>query len=111
MDRPTIGLMLGDRNGIGPELVAKLLADRAATAGADVTVVGDPAVFERGIAAANIAPPRDLRPKFIERRAAAKEPIGTGTVSAAAGAEVLDHLGFMLELFQTGEIDGIVFAP
>jgi 4-hydroxythreonine-4-phosphate dehydrogenase len=111
MERPTIGIMLGDRNGIGPELVGKLLAEREATLGAEITVVADPAVFERGIAVANRGLPRDLRPRFIERRAAGKEPIGTGKVSAAAGAEVLDHLGFMLELFQEGEIDGIVFAP
>jgi 4-hydroxythreonine-4-phosphate dehydrogenase len=49
--------------------------------------------------------------QFIERTTCPGEAIGTGTVSPAAGTEVLDHLKFLLARFNTGDIDGIVFAP
>ena len=43
--KPRITVLLGDRNGIGPELVAKLLSDDAVTDAASITVLGDPACF------------------------------------------------------------------
>src|SRR5689334_16683483 len=108
--QPTIAVMLGDRNGIGPELVAKFLADREAWRDADVRVVGDPEVAEHGcrIAGSGALP---AGVTFVERSTCPGEPIGTGTVSAVAGAEVLDHFAFLLDLFNKGEIHGIVFGP
>ena len=46
---PTIGLMLGDVTGIGPEISAKMLATGAASrAHARVAVIGDARVLELG---------------------------------------------------------------
>ena len=109
MIRPTIGLLLGDRNGIGPEIATKLLADPVLAAGASLVAIGDPAVLAYGCKVSGAQLPDDLR--FINRTNCAHEPIGSGKVSAAAGAEMLDHLAFALTLFRAGEIHGIVFAP
>lgn len=109
MNDVTIGLSLGDRNGIGPELAAKLLADETVHAQARIVVVGDPAVAAAGCSAANVRQAAPFR--FIERANFKDEPIGSGCVSAGAGAEVLDVLGALTDLAAAGEIDGFIFAP
>src|SRR6266705_4182475 len=45
---PVVALTLGDPAGIGPELIAKLLADPATCAQANVVLVGDPWSWEDG---------------------------------------------------------------
>ena len=63
--RPTIGLMLGDRNGIGPEVACKLLADASWRAEANVMVVADPAVLAFGCEMAGFEPAADV--EIVER--------------------------------------------
>ena len=109
MNLPTLGCLLGDRNGIGPEIAVKLLADPGIAAQARIVVVGDPQVLAHGQEVTGLSLAAGVR--FIERTMCPREPFGTGKVSAAAGAEVLDHLKYLLELFSAGTIDGIVFAP
>jgi 4-hydroxythreonine-4-phosphate dehydrogenase len=106
--RPRIGLSPGDRNGVGPEIVARLLASPDAAA-CDLLLVGDPEVFSHGRRIAGIATAPDAR--LLARRGFAGEPIGMGTVRARAGAEVLEHLAVLTDLAVSGEIDGFVFAP
>ncbi|MBV8601421.1 MAG: 4-hydroxythreonine-4-phosphate dehydrogenase PdxA [Candidatus Eremiobacteraeota bacterium] len=107
--RPRIGVALGDRNGIGPELVARLLADRSVAERAQIVLVGEPAVAAFGRRATGLE--YAVEPRLIEKSFCPEEPIGSGKVSARAGAEVLDQLATLLELAKNGEIDGIVFAP
>jgi len=109
IDRPVIGVMLGDRHGIGPEIAARLLADTASRAPADIVLVADRAVADFGRGVAGVGDFAVQR--FIERPGPAGEPIGTGEISAAAGAEVLGTFSDLLDLAKAGEIDGIVFAP
>jgi 4-hydroxythreonine-4-phosphate dehydrogenase len=45
---PVVALTLGDPAGIGPELIARLLADPATCAQANVVVAGDPWLWEDG---------------------------------------------------------------
>jgi len=104
-----IGVGLGDRNGIGPELVARLLADSSVFERAQIVVVGDPAVAEFGRRATGLSPAGE--PRIVAQTKWTSEPIGSGKVSAAAGAEALDQLATLLDLATNGEIDGIVFAP
>src|SRR5262245_44970949 len=49
MKKPTIGLMLGDTTGIGPEISARLLASGAVSELANVVVIGDRRVLDLGI--------------------------------------------------------------
>ena len=46
--KPRVGLLLGDPTGIGPELVAKLLAGFPVHEHADLVVIGDRRYFEMG---------------------------------------------------------------
>lgn len=125
--RPTIAVLLGDRNGIGPELVAGLLARAEAREHARVVGLGDPEVLAEGCAAAAVA----LAPEVVASLEGAATPAGwpaavplwlelrpePGTVtsrgrpSAAAGREMLEQLRRAARLAREGAVDGIVFAP
>jgi 4-hydroxythreonine-4-phosphate dehydrogenase len=107
--RPKLGIGLGDRNGIGPELVARVLAEPHTFEDAEIAIVGDPKVLEFGKRVTNVNFAGEFR--AIEQTLFADEPIGTGKVSARAGTEVLDQLATLIALARGGEIDGIVFAP
>jgi len=106
---PRIGIGVGDRNGIGPEVVARLLAEPQTYEAAEVTVFGDPRVLEFGQHVSGAMPAGVYRK--VELTSYSDEPVGTGRVSAGAGAEVLEQLETMLTRAQLGNIDGIVFAP
>ena len=45
---PVVALTLGDPAGIGPELIAKLLARPDATSRANLVLIGDPWLWEAG---------------------------------------------------------------
>ena len=110
MSKPRLTLMLGDRNGIGPELIAKLLADPATFEAADVTVFGDPAVLEEGQAAAK----RDCKSnKFAVETYLPVEGLTSkpGEVCGKAGEEMLACLSTAARNVEAGKSDGVVFAP
>lgn len=54
-DRPLIAVPIGDPAGVGPEIVAKAVADSATKECARVVVVGDAGVMERAIATTKTA--------------------------------------------------------
>jgi 4-hydroxythreonine-4-phosphate dehydrogenase len=117
---PTLGLVLGDRNGIGPEIAAKLLAEDAGKT-ARAVVIGDPHILARGCEIAGV----ELQTTTLNgpgeiatSNGIAVLPHGNsssdftpGQVSGAAGTECLDNLAFTAKLAGTGVLDGMVFAP
>ncbi len=121
MANPTLGLFLGDRNGIGPEIAAKLLADPQTTGTAGAVVIGDPQVLAVGCERAGVVldvPTLGGPGEITETEGLAILPHGgglnefkPGEVSAAAGSECLDNLAFGAKLAATGVLDGFVFAP
>ncbi len=52
--RPRIAFLLGDCTGIGPELVAKILAEGKMAEHARLVVVGDARVLQRGMRDAKV---------------------------------------------------------
>jgi 4-hydroxythreonine-4-phosphate dehydrogenase len=116
----TIALLLGDRYGVGPELVARYVSTLPSAPGIRIAVFGDRAVFERGRrteslsgpfpVAGSLATAPDEAWVFVDRPFAA-EVVPLGRTSAEAGAEMLDLLSHAAELATAGLIDGIVFAP
>lgn len=126
-NRPTIAVLMGDRNGIGPEIAVKLLA--AVGLGkndACILLVADPDVLTSGqqhagarLDVREIGSLEDLadrgedhRISFLAHRSCPEgEAVGAGQVSKSAGAEVLDQLGFLLDGAKAGLIDGIVHPP
>lgn len=121
--KPLIGIMLGDVTGIGPELVAKLLASPQTRQQADIIVIGDERVFLLGMQDAGLqidyvkvnsvaeadveghaVPLIDLRnidPARYER----------GKMNLESGKLTGDTLKLMTDMALAGELDGICFAP
>ena len=123
MAKPTIGLMLGDVTGIGPEISAKLLASGAVAELANVVVIGDKRVLDLGIKNAGVKlgyrtvssvdeirwPSEQLPVVDLGNVDPARFPQGTS--SAESGKLTGDTLKFMIDLALAGKLDGICFAP
>lgn len=114
-----LALTLGDRYGVGAELVARLPERMTVPDGLRIVVVGDRRVFEQGRTVAQAHDALPVIRSFDEARApwslldrpfdAPLQPLGQ--VSSAAGREVLDTLGFLVDAAKRRVIDGIVYAP
>ena len=121
MARPRIALFSGDPAGIGPELVARLLAEPGATANVDVYLVGAREVFEQGMRAAGCrfgydegAPHKQAelaRPVLTRGPTTESTGFERGVVSDKSGRYMLESLAFALTLFREGVVDAICFAP
>ena len=107
---PRITVLLGDRNGIGPELTARLLAEEETHAAADVDVLGDPAVLDEGAASAGVTldPGHARVTPFTPVAGLATCP---GRPTAGAGEEVLALLAKGVQRVMSGASDGLLFAP
>lgn len=122
--KPRIGIVFGDVAGIGPELIAKLLADPETTEKARIVLIGDPRHWEAGIRIAKAAPPI---PKEIESpeqidsldddvlllKLPTVDPasVELGRVSPKSGKAVLETVLFTINLIHDGKIDGFLFGP
>ena len=123
MAKPTIGLMLGDATGIGPEISAKLLASGMVNELANVVVIGDKRVLDLGIRNAGVKlgyrtvpsvdairwPSEQLPVLDLGNVDPAKYPQGIS--SAESGKLTGDTLKHMIDLALAGKLDGICFAP
>lgn len=107
---PRMSLILGDRNGIGPELVAKFLAEKENYEGTEIEVYGDPAVLEEGAVAANTKLDTSNF-GFTEFHPVSGIQTTRSVETAEAGREVLDLLCNASKRVLAGDSDGIVFAP
>ena len=122
--KPRIAILHGDPAGIGPELVAKLIAEPDVTEQADVLLVGDRHVFELGQAQAGTSwtmrnvDPDDANewwsgediPLFATEIVSPEEVV-LSEVSEAGGSASLRNLDKAIDLTQAGLVDGILFAP
>ena len=100
--KPHILLLLGDRNGVGPELIAKLLARPEIAVGAELSVLGDRSLLPEHIG-------RDV--DWLDFEVVPGIVTEPGRLSAVAGAEMLETLKMAAQLHGQGAVDGIVFAP
>ncbi|MGZ8264025.1 MAG: PdxA family dehydrogenase [Burkholderiales bacterium] len=120
---PTIGLMLGDVTGIGPEIAAKVLASGAMKGIANIVVVGDARVLDLGMrdAGANVAytrydsiedvrSPREDVP-LVDLRNVDPARFTRGAVSPESGRLTGETLKTMIEWALAGKLDGVSFAP
>jgi len=111
-----VAITFGDPAGVGPELVAKLLAQGAVSAGADVLLVSDEeevaaAGADAGVPIALSREPGDGLPTLHRTRGTRPaDGFVRREATAAGGRWSLDALGTALDLAQAGEVDAIVFA-
>jgi 4-hydroxythreonine-4-phosphate dehydrogenase len=121
--KPRVGLLLGDAAGIGPELIAKLLAGYTVHELADVIVIGDRRILDMGQRVARTSVPVRQVPRTEDARFGSGEAqmldlpgvnpgeFEVGKVSAKAGKSVVDALTFACQEATAGRLDAIVFAP
>ena len=109
---PRVALMLGDPAGVGPELVAKLLADPEASRAAEITIVGDPRVLEAGMEIAGVgtstAMGRPGLPGLVEQSA---RGFVRGEATAESGHYIFATFRKALDLAREGKVDALCFAP
>ena len=124
-----LALLLGDPSGIGPEIVARVLAEGAApdssTTGLgaiNIIVIGEPWILEWGARCAGISldlphysSPDDLStslagPVLLSGPSFSPDDHTPGRMSAAAGRYVLKSLDFAADLARNGAVDGITYA-
>ena len=121
MTKPTIALFPGDPAGVGPELVARLLADGSAAKRANVLIVGSRESLRDGMGVAGSrfhfdeadAPPAaDFDAPVLLRSALADESgFERGKVSAKSGAYMLKGLATAVALWKAGRVKALCFAP
>ncbi len=121
--KPTIALVQGDPTGIGPELMAKLLALDEVRDAANIVIFSDRRVFESGCRVAGISHDFPVieaieqadfsrHPVWlIDLPAIDPETLEPGHISRDAGAAVLAWYGAALDLCGAGDLDGLCFMP
>ncbi len=123
--KPVIALTLGDPAGIGPELVARLLARPETCQQANIVLVGDPWLWQAGQRVAGVqvetrpvsdfAPVRardDTQvPAMLAMDTVRADQVTVGRAEAPGGASVLRVLDACMDAAQAGTVDAICFAP
>ena len=112
MNQNSVGIIVGDPNGIGPELIAKLL-DREANTDQHLVVFGDRHLIDLGaqqagvstafLEAANI----DYRPMHT----ISPEAVTLSQVTEIAGQSTLAQLDAVLQACEHGTVGGFIFGP
>jgi 4-hydroxythreonine-4-phosphate dehydrogenase len=124
-ERPVVALTLGDPAGIGPELIARLMARADLMAQANVALVGDPWLWADGqriagvsvdtVPAASLADVRGRRdvavPAFVAMDTVRAEQVHRSRAEAPGGRSVLAVLDRCMDAALAHEIDAICFAP
>ena len=124
-----LALLLGDPCGIGPEIVARVLAERvgedkttADSHDVDIVVIGDPWLLDWGAQCADLPldllhynSPEDLPtsaagPMLLTGPSFPPDAHTPGRMSPAAGRYVLQTLDYAADLARAGVIDGISYA-
>ena len=124
-----LALLLGDPSGIGPEIVARVLAEAAGSENApddyrsaNIIVIGEPWILEWGAHCAGLSlelpqynspedlPPSPPGPVLLTGPSFPQDEHTPGRVSPAAGRYVLQTLDYAADLARTGLIDGITYA-
>ena len=117
--KPTIALFAGDPAGIGPELVARLLADDATRAAAHVLLIGAQESVAAGMRAAGVpfaydggaAESAPAVVRLVDWDRADEGGFARGEVAAKNGAYMLAGLALGVDLVRQGVADAFCFAP
>ena len=123
IDKPTIALLVGDPSGIGPELVARLLALENVSRQANIYLIADKDEFVKGQRIADIqvavseaadfdnADFSDARPVLYDYRSPVKGRFTDAKATAEGGQYSLDTMQMALDLALGGQADAVCFAP
>jgi len=112
MNQNSVGVIVGDPNGIGPELIANLL-HREANTDQSLVVFGDQHLFELGARQAGVTTDF-LKASNIEYRPMDSITPGQVTLSQVtqvAGQSTLAQLDTVLRACEDGLVGGFIFGP
>lgn len=120
--KPILGITLGEAAGIGPELIAKLCAEKRLQKYCRPVIVGDMRVLEKGKAIAGVEFPAvsvesvadidwDGPIAVLDQKNLDPANVEMGKVNKDSGRVTGDTLVATLKLLQQKEIAGMVFAP
>ncbi|MBP2018686.1 4-hydroxythreonine-4-phosphate dehydrogenase [Symbiobacterium terraclitae] len=122
-NRPLIGITMGDPASIGPEIVAKSLANPELYALCRPLVIGDARVMARAFATTGVnlavrmvASPAEGRYEhgtidLIDLHNVDVDTLAWGRVQAQAGRAAFDYIVRSIELAKAGAIDAVTTAP
>ncbi|MGI9537909.1 MAG: 4-hydroxythreonine-4-phosphate dehydrogenase PdxA [Desulfocapsaceae bacterium] len=122
-NKPKIALILGDPNGIGPELAAKLIGEKQTSAQANLVIIADKDVLEEGMRIGKVKFDFRVAETITDSLFSDDSPIlltnpvfegdtsERGQVSKASGKYQLDCLTQGIELCTRGRVDSMCFAP
>src|SRR5687768_13182149 len=120
---PTLGLMLGDMTGIGPEISAKVLASGMFSGDARIAVIGDARVLELGCNDAGVRVKSKTYPSIeaidwsrdelplVDLGNIDPATITRREISSESGKLTGETLKYMIDRALEGKLDGICFAP
>jgi 4-hydroxythreonine-4-phosphate dehydrogenase len=107
--KPTVALFTGDPAGVGPELVARLLADGKMLERADVRLITSRAVMEEGMRTAGCR--FAFEPLLVPWSGSVASGFERGVAAAKNGSFMLDGLRVGLDLCRKGAAGALCFAP
>src|ERR1700690_3870522 len=105
-DRKPLAISMGDPAGIGPEIVARALAERP---DANVIVFGDAGVLARAAQSAGVAAPVSARIRAVT--ALRSDEVTPGKPNDASGRAQLACLTAATDAALAGEVSALVTAP
>lgn len=123
VEKPRIALLLGDPAGIGPELVAKLLAIEEICHQANIYLIADIDEFLKGQRIAGLQVAVDEadsfenadfssgRPVLYDYRSPIKGKFTDAQATAEGGGYCLETMQIALDLALDGRVDAVCFAP
>lgn len=123
VSKPTIGLLYGDAAGVGPEVVAKALANKEILKSATWVLIGDERIFNRGANTVNeqlnyqkVEDINEIRPSdsslwLIDTKNTDPDEIEIGILSEISGKLAGDNLVFALNLAKDKKLDGLSYGP
>ena len=123
MNKTRIAMVLGDPAGIGPELIARLLADAQVRSQAQVILIADESEMRRGMDIAGLEFPyrqvesldelvfTDEIPLFYNFRGESSGEFARSEASVVGGRYCLDTLKLAVESTAAGRTDAVLFGP
>jgi 4-hydroxy-L-threonine phosphate dehydrogenase PdxA len=120
--KPSIAAVLGEPAGVGPELIAKLIAAQENRNRATFIVVADRDEFETGMKIAGVSFPFTVTDEKPSRapadgvlvwnyRGRGTQPFARAEATKNGGVYSLDTLERAIELTTSGITDGVLFGP
>jgi 4-phospho-D-threonate 3-dehydrogenase / 4-phospho-D-erythronate 3-dehydrogenase len=122
MDKPVLGILLGDAAGVGPEIVAKVAAKGVLSEHCYPVIIGDLRVLRKAMDIAGVNFDYHVIDDIgtadwsrgipvLDQRNLNPEEIKIGEVSPLCGKASGDMLVTAVNLYKEGKLDGFCFAP